>query len=522
MRKIKEVLRLKWGCALSNRAVADSCAIAPSTVLDYVRRATRAGLAWPLPEGLSDAELETRMFAPVAAVPGQPRPLPQWPELHQELRRKGMTLFLLWQEYKAIHPEGYQYSQFCERYRQWAGTLDVCLRQEHKAGEKMFVDWAGQTVPVTDPAIGQTRQAQIFVAVLGASNYTYVEATWTQGLPDWIAAHIGAWEAFKGVAELVVPDNLKAGVTAPNRYEPDLNPTYLELANHYGTAILPARVRHPQDKAKVENGVLNVERQLLAPLRHRTFFSLTELNQTLRELLGEHNERPFQKMPGSRRSLFETLEKPVLKPLPPARYEFAHWKKAQVHIDYHVEVEGHYYSVPYQLVRQQIEVRLTALTVECFHQGQRVASHPRSFLKGRHTSVAEHMPKSHREYLEWTPERLVRWAGKSGPSTAGVAEAILAGRPHPLQGYRSCLGLMRLGKLYGEDRLEAACARALLIGATCYRSVESILKQGLDRQPLPEKPPPPRPALAHANVRGAEYYGPSQTTLLNPKEECLC
>ena len=267
--------------------------------------------------------------------------------------------------------------------------------------------------------------------------------------------------------------------------------------------------------------MLNTERQHLAPLRHRTFFSLTELNQALRKLLGEHNERLFQKLPGSRRSLFETLERPALKPLPPTRYEFGLWKKAQVHIDYHVEVEGHYYSVTFRLVRQQVDIRLTATTVECFHQGQRVASHPRSFQKGRHTSVAEHMPQSHREYLKWTPERLVRWAGKSGPSTAGVVEAILAIRPHPLQGYRFCLGLLRLGKIYGDDRLEAACVRALAIGANSYRSVESILKQGLDRQALPEKPPP-RPALAHANVRGAEYYGPSQTTLLNPKEECLC
>jgi transposase len=522
MRKIKEVLRLKWSCRLSNRAVATSCAIAPSTVLEYLRRAGRCGLGWPLPEDLSDAELERRMFAPVApAAEGQPRPLPEWPALHQELRRKGMTLFLLWQEYKAAHPDGYQYSQFCARYRQWAGTLEVCLRQEHKAGEKMFVDWAGQTVAVRDPANGRERAAQIFVAVLGASNYTYVEATWTQGLPDWIGAHIRAWEAFGGVSELVVPDNTRAAVTAPNRYEPDLNPTYLELTRHYGAAILPARVRHPRDKAKVEAGVQNVERQILAPLRHRAFFSLAELNQALRERLAQHNERPFQKLPGSRRSLFETLEKPALKPLPPARYEFAQWKKAQVHIDYHVEVEGHYYSVPYRLVRQPVEVRLTAATVECFHQGQRVASHPRSSQKGRHSTTAEHMPKSHRAYLEWTPERLVRWAGKSGPATAAVVEAILASRPHPLQGYRSCLGLMRLGKLCGADRLEAACARARAIGATSYRSVDSILKQGLDRQALPA-PAPPRPALAHANVRGAQYYVGYQCANLEQKENVSC
>ncbi|MCL5270856.1 MAG: IS21 family transposase [bacterium] len=521
MRKVKEVLRLKWGCGLSNREIAVSLAIAPSTVWEYLRRAGAAGLAWPLPEALTEEQLEAALFAATAPSGGQARPLPDWPALHQELRRKGVTLVLLWQEYKAAHPDGYQYTQFCERYRQWVGALDVCLRQDYKAGEKLFVDWAGQTATGRDPAAGRERQAEIFVAVLGASNYTYVEATWTQGLPDWIGAHIRAFEAFGGVADLLVPDNLKAGVTAPNYYEPDLNPTYLELARHYGTAVVPARVRRPRDKAKVETGVQNVERQILAPLRHRTFFSLAELNQALRERVAEHNARPFQKLPGSRRSLFETLEKPALKPLPPTRYEFATWKKAQVHIDYHVEVEGHYYSVPYQLVRQKLDVRLTATTVECFHQGRRVAGHPRSFQKGRHTTTAEHMPRSHREYLAWTPERLVRWAAKSGPATAGVVKTILESRPHPLQGYRSCLGLMRLGKLYGPERQEAACARARAIGAVSYRSVESILKRGLDRLGLPEKAPP-RPALEHTNVRGAQYYADAPTTLLKPKEECRC
>lgn len=505
MRKIKEVLRLKWACGLSNRAVATSCAIAPSTVWDDLYRATQAGLRWPLPEQMTDEDLETALFASAAPPQGGPRPLPDWRAIHPELRRKGVTLFLLWQQYKAAHPEGFQYSQFCQRYRQWAGTLDVCMRQEHKAGEKLFVDYAGQTVPVADPATGRERQAQIFVAALGASNDTYAEATWTQSLPDWIAAHIHGWEAMDGVSEVVAPDNLRTGVSSACRYEPDLNPTYLELAKFYGTAIVPARVRRPRDKAKVENAVQGVERRILAPLRNRTFFSLVELNQALHERLSEYNDRPFQKLPGSRRSLFETLDKPALKPLPPARYEFAEWKNALVHIDYHVEVEGHDYSVPYPLVRQKVEIRLSATTVECFHNGKRVASHPRSFLKGRHTTLGEHMPKSHREYLEWTPARLVRWAAKSGEATAGVVGAILESRPHPLQGYRSCLGVMRLGKQYGAERLEAACRRALAIGAASYRSVASILKQGLDRRPLPEAPSP-RPALTHLNVRGAHYY----------------
>jgi transposase len=506
MRKIKEVLRLKWDGGLSHRAIAASCAVAASTVLEYVRRAERAGLSWPLPEGLTEAELEARLFPPPPAGSAGERPLPEWAQVHKERRRKGVTLFLLWQEYKEVHPDGYQYSQFCERYRCWAAGLEVCLRQDHKAGEKLFVDYAGQTAGVVDPSTGAVRQAQIFVAVLGASNYTYAEATWTQTLPDWVASHIRAWEAIGGVTAVVVPDNLRTGVSAACRYEPDLNPTYQELASHYGTAIVPARAAKPRDKAKVECGVQGVERSLLAPLRHRTFFSLAELNHALRERLVAYNARPFQKLPGSRRSLFETLDQPALRPLPPTRYEFAQWKKAQVHIDYHVEVEGHYYSVPYQLVRQAVELRLTATTVECFHNGRRVASHPRSVQKGRHTTLAEHMPKAHRAYLDWTPERLVRWAGHSGPATAAVVEAILATRPHPQQGYRSCLGLMRLGKLYGPERLEAACRRALSLQTLSYRSLASILQRGLDRQSLPERPSPQAP-IAHSNVRGARYYG---------------
>jgi transposase len=416
-----------------------------------------------------------------------------------------VTLFLLWQEYKAAYPEGFQYSQFCQRYRKWAGTLDLSLRQNHKAGEKLFVDYCGQTVPVVQASTGEVRGAQIFVAVLGASNYTYAEATWTQKLPDWIASHIRTWEYLGGVTELVVPDNLRSGVSSACRYEPDLNPTYNDLATHYGTAILPARVRKPRDKAKVEAGVQGVERRILAALRNRTFFSLAEVNQAIRELLEEYNERLFQKLPGSRRSLFETLDQPALKPLPGQRFDYADWKKARVNIDYHVEVDGHYYSVPYQWVGQPVEVRFGATIVECFHRGKRVASHVRSFQKGRHTTLKEHMPKAHRAYLEWTPERLVRWARQSGGATAEVVESLMASRAHPQQGFRPCLGILRLGQQCGADRLEAACARALATRAISYRSIASILKTGLDRQPLP-KIPPELPPIEHDNVRGGGYY----------------
>ncbi len=508
MRKTQEVLRLH-AAGHSQPKIARSCGIGRSTVGEYLQRARRAGLGWPLPEGMAADELERRLFPPRPAAEPADRGIPDWATVHQELRRPGVTLWLLWEEYKATHPQGYQYTWFCQQYRAWVAHTDVVMRQTHRAGEKVFVDYAGPTVPIVDRTTGELRQAQVFVAVLGASNYTYVEATWTQGLDDWLMAHVRAFAFFGGVPEVVVPDNLKTGVQTPHCYEPDLNPSYLELAAHYGVAVIPARVRKPRDKAKAESGVLVVERWILARLRHRTLFSLDELNALIRELRDALNQRAFKKLPGSRHHWFTTLEQPALRPLPIEPYVFAQWKKARVNIDYHIDIERHYYSVPYTLVRQEVEVRLTATTVEVFHQRQRVAGHRRHPQPGRHTTVTAHMPKAHREYAEWTPERLVRWAHQTGPHTATLVERILATRPHPQQGYRSCLGILRLGKAYGADRLEAACQRALAIGGLSYKSIESILKHGLDQQRLPEAgtPLPSVPSTAtHANVRGARYY----------------
>jgi transposase len=509
MRKIKEVLRLSHDCQLKHRAVARSCGIARSTVAEYLRRAGEAGLGWPLPEDLDEGRLEALLFPPPPAVPAQERPQPDWQRLHLELKRqKGVTLFLLWQEYKAAHATGYQYSRFCDLYGEWRGRADLVMRQQHRAGEKLFVDYAGATVPVVDRLTGEVQQAQIFVAVLGASSYTYCEATWTQSLPDWIGSHVRALAFLGGVTEVVVPDNLKAGVTSPHLYEPDLNPTYQEMARHYGLAVVPARAARPRDKAKVEAGVLLVERWILARLRKRTFFCLTELNDEIARLLEQLNEKPFQKLAGSRRSLYEELDLPALRPLPAVPYEFAEWKQVRAHIDYHVEVARHYYSVPYQLVSQTCEARYTSATVEIFHRGRRVASHPRNHRRGGYTTLPEHMPESHRQYAQWTPERLVRWAGESGEAVAAVAHRILEARPHPQQGYRACLGVMRLGKQYGPERLEAACRRALATGACSYKSLASILKSGLDRQPLP-KADAAAPRIVHGNIRGPEYYAPA-------------
>ena len=472
----------------------------------YVSRAEAAGLGWPLPPDVGDEALEALLFPPPPAA-GTARPVPDWAEVQRELRRRGVTLQLLWLEYKAVHPDaGYQYTQFCEHYRRWRDGLDPVLRQEHRAAEKVFVDYAGQTVPVVDPGTGEMRDAQIFVGVLGASNFTFVEATWTQTLPDWIGSHVRMFAYMGGVPDAVVPDNLRSGVSKPCFYDPDINPTYQDLAVHYGTSVLPARPRHPRDKAKVESGVLIAERWILAPLRNHTFFSLAELNREIRRLLDALNDRGFQKLEGTRRSQFEAFERGALRPLPSAPFEIAERRTARANIDYHVDVLGHFYSVPYQLVRRPVEVRITSSGIEIFHDGRRVAAHMRSFRKGRFTTDPGHRPKAHAEHLEWTPSRIIRWAEKTGPKAAALVQHVLDSRPHPEHGYRACLGILRLGKRYGPERLEAACARALHIGGTTYRSVKSILEHGLDTEPLEDQQTTLNLPKDHPHLRGPDYY----------------
>ena len=505
MRKIKEVLRLKWANQCSNRQIARLCSISRPTVADYLLRAQTAQLGWPLPPDLDDGQLEQRLFPAPPNLPASERGLPDWSSIYQDMKRKHVTLFLLWQEYRAGHPQGYQYSWFCQQYRDWLNKRDPVMRQHHRAGEKLFVDYAGQTIGVVDRSTGAIRDTQIFVATLGASNYTYAEATWSQALPDWIASHQRAFQFIGGVTEVVVPDNLRAGVSKAHRYEPDINPTYQDLAAHYGVAVVPARVRRPRDKAKVEVGVQVVERWILAALRRHTFFSLSELNQCIGQLLAELNERPFQKLPGCRKSVFDSLDKPALKPLPATPYQYAEWKKVRVHIDYHVEVDGHYYSAPYTLIKQQLDARITNYTIECFHKGQRVASHPRSRIKGQHTTVGEHMPAAHRQYGDWSPQRLLVWAQKMGPATVNVVTHILSARQHPQQGYRACLGVLRLAKAYSDARLEAACQRAVQLGTYRYKSIESILKHRLENQALPTQQELRLPQ-DHGNIRGPDYY----------------
>ena len=431
--------------------------------------------------------------------------MPEYAKIHQELKRKGVTLQLLWAEYSEVYQDkAYRYSQFCNQYRHWRGQQKRSMRQVHKAGEKLFIDYCGPTVPIVRRETGEIRTAQVFVAVMGASNYCYADATWTQSLPDWIASHQRAFRFFGGVVKLLVPDNLKSGVNLACRYDPKPNATYLDMAQHYQTAILPARPYKPKDKAKAEAGVLLVERWILARLRHHTFFSLSELNQSITELLKDLNRRPFQKLPGSRLSAFESLDKPALKPLPGQPYEYALWKKAKAGIDYHIEIDKRFYSVPHQRVGQTLDVRITATSIEVFHQGQRVASHAKQH-SGGFSTCPEHMPKYHRQHREWSPERFITWAQSIGPCTAQVVQHVLHRRPHAEQGYRACLGLLHHARSYSQKRLEAACEKALAIHSPNYRSINSILKKGLDQWPKEDAAQTESSGPKHNNVRGSDY-----------------
>ncbi len=505
MRKIRDILRYKWSLGRSHREVAASLGVSVGAVSGVEQRARTAGLDWPTAEALDDVALELRLYGDSHVQRKRPTADPVW--IHTERKRPGVTLELLHLEYREKHPDGHGYTQFCEHYRKWCADRRLSMVQVHRAGEKLFVDYAGKKPHLTDPTTGEVREVELFVAVLGASNLTYAEATETQQIADWIASHVRTFEYLGGVTGAVVPDQLKTGVTRACRYEPEIQRSYEELARHYGTVILPARPAHPRDKAKAEVGVQIAERWILARLRNETFFSLHALNERIGELREDLNARIMRRYRASRRALFEQLDRPALKPLPAQRYEHALWKFARPSLDYHVELDGHYYSVPFTLRHERVELRHTATTVEVFLRGARVASHLKNALRGRHTTVPEHMPKAHQAHMEWSPARLMTWARSIGPETGALVEAILAARPHPEQGYRSCLGLLRLAKRYGNDRLEVAAARARVAGAKSYRHVDSILKSGLDRLPAAvERPRDGAAVVAHDNLRGPAYF----------------
>jgi transposase len=507
MSKIRQTLQLLADSELSVRQVAAALGIGKTTVNEIAMYARDAGVDWPVANALSDDELQARLY-PLPRPRSSTRQEPDYASLHQELKRPGVTLQLLWEEYRAgAGEQAYRYSAYCEKYRAWAKRLKRSMRQIHPGGERLFVDYAGQTLPVIDALTGEIRRAQVFVAVLGASNYTYACATWQQTAADWVGAIIETLEFIDGVPRLLVPDQPRALIANPDAYEPVTARLMQELGEHYGVAVLPARPGRPQDKAKVEVGVQIVERWILAALRNRRFFTLAELNAAIAALLADLNRRPFKKLPGCRRSAFEALDAPALKPLPATPMVLAQFKPARVNIDYHVAFEGHYYSVPHQHVGAAVELRITATTLEVLLRRQRIAAHARNARVGGFTTVAEHMPASHRAHRQWTPAKLIAWGERIGAATAAVVRWQMEHRPHPEQGYRACLGLMRLAREYGAERLEAACARAQSIRAPHYRSVKSILACGLDRQESSLLGGAASPMPSHDNVRGPGYYG---------------
>lgn len=504
MRKVMEILRLAGEAGLTRRQIAASLSLSPTTVGTCLRRAEAAGLTWALAQEMDQAAVEALIYGD--EVPEPEHPLPEMTYLRTELARKGVTLKLLWMEYAGEHPGNhYSYSHFCNIYRTWSKGLELSMRQVHKAGHKTFVDWAGDGIPIVDPETGEIWKAPLFVAALGASSYTFARAYPTAESACWIDAHMRAFEFFGGVTEIVVPDNAKTAVTKACRYEPDLNFGYAHMASHYGCAVIPARVRKPRDKAKVESAVLQAERWIVAALRNRVFFTVDEANRAIGEQLAWLNDRKMAGLDKSRRELWAEMDRPALSPLPERPYEDGTWKPdVGVNIDYHVAVEKNFYSVPYQLVGKKVDVRLTARTLEVFSAGRRVASHVRLRGKGQVATDPAHRPASHAACLEWTPSRIESWAQSTGPATAELAATIMARWPHPEQGYRACLGVIRLGKRYGADRLEAACRRALLTEEPGYKRVKNILASGLDRaEPEPEER---APLPKHANLRGSDYY----------------
>lgn len=503
MKKIREVLRLRHGRGASIRETSLGCSLAVSTVSEYLYRAEAAGFKWPLPEGLDDTKLEKALFPGPVKKGEAPRPLPDFSLWRSELSRKGVTILLLWREYKAGHENGYGYSRIAGLYADWEKGTEARMLQRHKAGEKLFVDWAGPKLRITDPKTGEVWEAPVFVSAMGASQYTFCKAYRSQELRWWLSGHVDSFEFYGALPEIVVPDNLKTGVEKACRYEPTLNSSYAEMAQFYEIAVLPARVRKPRDKAKVENAVQQIERWALAPIRERTFFSLEEANEALAEKLAELNDRLMRGPNASRKELFEAEERPAMRPLPQSRYAYAEWKKAKVAPDYHVEVEGHLYSVPFTLLKKHVDVRISASVVEVFYENKRVASHLRSYRRKGFTTDPSHMPEPHKRHAEWTPERIVRWAQTVGPNTASFVEALLSNKVHPEQGFRPCMGVIGLEGRFDKARLEAACGKALSFGALSYHSVKSILEKNLEAAPRQETLPP---LPNHDNVRGGSYY----------------
>jgi transposase len=505
MKKIREVLRLTYELGLNQRQVAESVCISRTSVQEIQARCKVAKLQWPLGEEDTDEKLSEILFPKTYEKDPEKKIIPDWSNVHKELKMKGVTKQLLWIEYKEENQQGYQYTQFCGKYREWEKLHRLSMRQNHIAGEKMFLDFSGLTVPYVNHQTGEIKKAEIFLAVLGGSSYTFSYAVENQTIPNWIHAHTKAFDYFGGSSLILVPDNLKSAIQKTCRYEPDLNPTYREFAKHYGVAVIPARPYKPKDKSKVEVGVQVAQRWILAKLRKRTFYSILEINDAIQPLLEELNDKKMRHLGSSRKELFEQYEKKELKNLPSEHFEIYEWKNAKINIDYHVQFETNYYSAHHGLVHKDVELRITKNVIEIYHSNKLVALHKRSFQIGKYSTLKGHMPMPHQKHVEWTPERILNWASGIGVNTTKCFGIIIARYPHPEQGFRSCLGILRLAKQYSEYRLEAACTRAVVSSQVSFKSIKNILKTSLDKVKIKEEPME-NISINHENIRGSDYY----------------
>jgi transposase len=516
MKKLKELFRLKFEHGLSDRQIALSCNTSHSVVGKYLNRFQELGLLWPLPGEVTDETLKEMLFSEKSAsgIGSTLKPLPDWKRVHKDLKKnKNLTLQLLWKEYKEENGNGYGYSQYCDYYRKWKNDLDIPFRQNYQGGEKMFVDYAGDTVKIQSKLGGEITEAQIFVSVLGASNYTYAEAQFGQDIKNCINGHVRAFNYYRGVPEIVVPDNLKSGVQSPCFYDPVINPTYHDMSRYYKVAVLPARIRKPKDKAKVETAVKIVGQQILAVLRNQIFFSIAELNRSIKELLENLNNREMKHLKQSRKELYEELDKPLLRPLPEPPYEFAELKKCKVNIDYHIMYDSNFYSVPFGFVRKAVEVRATEKMVEIYHNSERIAVHPICFGKGQFITTKEHMPANHQFMLDWNPDRLIRWSERIGPQTKELIQQMLGNREYPQQAFRKCLGILSLARRYNHQSLEAAAQKALQYKIFSYKKIKNILDKGYEKINREESEKQQiQPSLIHKNIRGNDYFN-SKTAL---------
>ena len=503
MRQLKEIARLHLTQSLGIREIARACNIAPSTSQSYVSRLEESGLDYVAIDSMDEDELRDLFRGKPQEK--QKKPFPDLQYLAREMRKKGVTLQLLYEEHSQDHPDGYRRTQFFQLYKDWVKKANPTMRLNHKAGDKVFIDFSGDKPSYCDPETGVITEVELYVAVAGGTSYTFATAVPSQKIEDFCRATIEMFEFFGGCSRCIVLDNLKSGVTHACYYDPEINKTFADLADHYDVAVLPTRVKKPKDKAKVESGVLNSQRRILAALRNREFFSLHELNEAIEEELRKLNNRPMQVTGKSRYELFMELEKPVLKPLPSRRFSTCLWKKAKVHIDYHVEVKKSFYSVPYKLIGHHVEIKYNDRVVEIFHKYKRVASHVRTHRRGKYITEDSHMPSEHRCYLEWTPARIKKWGATIGPHTRDLMEKIMDSQRHPEHGFRGCLGIVRLAKTYSPERVEQASRKALHVGAYSYRSMKSILSKGLDKIVVLERPST-QETIHHDNVRGGAYY----------------